>query len=209
MTPREHEPDLLASHCAGHAEAFQQLDDLYRAPMARFFYRLCHDRDRAEDLVQELFLKLVTSGDRYHAEGKLSLFLYRVATNLWIDHYRHGQVRPKLLAYDALEAAAGGGPVALAFAGKEATPAQAFAARDELAALRRAIACLTEPHREVLELAIYEGRPYGEISAVLGIPVGTVKSRMHNAVAVLRERFGVVASAVVGRPPAVRERIGA
>lgn len=206
MTPFE--DDLLARHRAGNAEAFQQLDALYRERMVRFFHRLCLDRDRAEDLVQELFLKLVTGGEHYRAEGKLSLFLYRVARNLWIDHYRHAQVRPKLHSFDAVPAP-GDRPAAPEFAGNEASPAQAFAAHEELAALRRAVACLTEPHREVVELAVYEDRPYGEISALLGIPVGTVKSRMHNAVSTLRERFGVVGAGVAGHPIERLARIGA
>jgi RNA polymerase sigma-70 factor (ECF subfamily) len=208
VPPPDDDLDLLARHCAGHAEAFQQLDALYRERMVRFFFRLCLDRDRAEDLVQELFLKLVTGGEHYRAEGKLSLFLYRVARNLWIDHYRHAQVRPKLHSWETVPAH--GGPCeAVDFAGSEATPAQSFAASDELAALRRAVACLTEPHREVVELAVYEQRPYGEISALLGIPLGTVKSRMHNAVSTLRERFGVVGVAAAGRAIERRERIGA
>ena len=56
--------------------------------------------------------------------------------------------------------------------------------------MRRALESLTEPHRLVFELAVYQERPYGEISDLLGIPVGTVKSRMHNAVQALKQMLG-------------------
>ena len=56
-----------------------------------------------------------------------------------------------------------------------------------LTSLRQALESLTEPHRLVFELAVYQERPYGEISELLQIPVGTVKSRMHNAVAALKQ----------------------
>ena len=74
--------------------------------------------------------------------------------------------------------------------GHEVDPATNAAEDEEKAKLRRAMESLTAPHRIVFELAVYQERPYAEIGQLLGIPVGTVKSRMHNAVNALKELLG-------------------
>jgi RNA polymerase sigma factor (sigma-70 family) len=73
---------------------------------------------------------------------------------------------------------------------EQPSPQEQLADGEERAALRRALERLTEPHRLVFELAVYQERPYGEISELLGIPVGTVKSRMHNATTALKQLLG-------------------
>jgi RNA polymerase sigma-70 factor (ECF subfamily) len=153
--------------------------------MVQFFYRLCWDRDRAEDLTQELFLKLMQGSRRYRPEGRLTTFIYRVATNLWIDHYRAQRPLPRLFSLDQ---ASIGDPGDIA--GPSPDPLATAAGDDEKALLRRALESLTEPHRLVFELAVYQERPYAEIGELLDIPIGTVKSRMHNAVQVLKQMLG-------------------
>jgi RNA polymerase sigma-70 factor (ECF subfamily) len=73
------------------------------------------------------------------------------------------------------------------YAAPTSTPVQQLAGDEEKAALRAALERLTEPHRIVFELAVYQELPYQEISALLDIPVGTVKSRMHNATLALKQ----------------------
>ena len=198
--------DLLAKYRDGDALAFRQLVELYRDRMVQFFYRLCWDRDRAEDLVQELFLKLILGSRRYRPEGRMATFVYRVATNLWIDHYRQQRPRPKFLSFDQAVLPGSQIDAPMDYAGHDVTPAQQLADGEEKAAMRRALESLTEPHRLVFELAVYQERPYGEISDLLGIPVGTVKSRMHNAVQAIKQMLGAAGSKaqanVVRRPRA-------
>jgi RNA polymerase sigma-70 factor (ECF subfamily) len=186
----EGEVDLLARYRDGEVGAFRQLVDLYRDRMVQFFYRLCWDRDRAEDLVQDLFLKLMLGSRRYRPEGRMATFVYRVATNLWIDYYRQLRPRPRFYSYDQVTLPGSEGDGAREYAGPGQTPVEQLSDTEEKAAMRRALDSLTEPHRLVFELAVYQGRPYGEISEVLGIPVGTVKSRMHNAVQALKQMLG-------------------
>lgn len=178
----DRDPDLLVGYRDGDPHAFRALVDHYQARMVQFFYRLCWDRDRAEDLCQELFLKLMQGCRRYRPEGKLSTFVYRVATNLWIDHYRAQRPQRRLFSLDQ---AAYDGP-AMEVAGNEPRPEQVVLDDEEKARLRKALETLTEPHRIVFELAVYQERPYAEISELLGIPIGTIKSRMHNAIAALK-----------------------
>jgi RNA polymerase sigma-70 factor (ECF subfamily) len=178
--------DYLALYQGGDAQAFQALVDAYRDRIVQFFYRLCWDRDRAEDLAQDLFLKLLLGSKRYRPEGKLVTFVYRVATNLWIDHYRQARPRPRFHSYDQAMYPADVSP-GREFDSGVATPAQLAADDEEKRALRQALERLTEPHRLVFELAVYQQLPYAEIAELLGIPVGTVKSRMHNSVAALKD----------------------
>lgn len=182
--------DLLARYRDGDGQAFRQLVELFRDRMVQFFFRLCWDRDRAEDLTQDLFLKLMLGARRYRPEGRMATFVYRVATNLWIDHYRQSRPRPRFQSYDQVTLPSGDADRPVEYAGREATPVEQVSDGEEKQALRKALERLTEPHRIVFELAVYQERPYQEISELLDIPVGTVKSRMHNAVAALKVMLG-------------------
>jgi RNA polymerase sigma-70 factor (ECF subfamily) len=179
------EVDLLVRYRDGDPRAFRALVDRYQERMVQFFYRLCWDRDRAEDLTQDLFLKLMQGCRRYRPEGKLSIYVYRVATNLWIDHYRSMRPRPAMYSLDQVLQSDRGD-----VAGPAVNPANSASADEERMRLRRALESLSEPHRLVFELAVYQERPYAEVGELLGIPVGTVKSRMHNAVQALKTLLG-------------------
>lgn len=184
------EIDWLERYRDGDAQAFRQLVDQYRDRMLQFFYRLCWDRDRAEDLAQDLFLKLMLGSKRYRPEGRMATFVYRVATNLWIDHYRQQRPRPRMFSYDQALLPDDDGGLPMTAQDREPAPATEAEHSEQRSTLRRALERLTEPHRLVFELAVYQERPYGEISELLQIPVGTVKSRMHNATLALKELLG-------------------
>lgn len=180
--PTEDAADLLVRFRDGDPLAFDALVGEFERRLVQFFYRLCWDRARAEDLTQNLFLKLLRSADRYRPEGKLATFIFRVATNLWIDQYRSERPRRRLFSLD--QALLGGErPLNAA---PEPQPDEVAELGEQKLRMRAALEQLTEPHRLVFELAIYQELPYAEISRVLGIPVGTVKSRMHNSVKALR-----------------------
>ncbi len=174
--------DLLSRFRDGDALAFDELVGEYERRLVQFFYRLCWDRGRAEDLTQNLFLRLLRGSGRYRPEGKLSTFIFRVATNLWIDHYRSERPRRPLFSLDQAMLS-GDEPV---HAAPERSPVEAAQHDEEKAQMRAALEQLTEPHRLVFELAVYQELPYAEIGRILSIPVGTVKSRMHNSVRALR-----------------------
>ena len=184
------ETDYLARYREGDKQAFRQLVEQYRERIVQFFFRLCWDRDRAEDLAQDLFLKLLVGSKRYRPEGKMLTFVYRVATNLWIDHYRAMRPRPRFHSIDQVTLPDGEAGRSFEHAGDEPTPQEKLAESEERNQLRQALERLTEPHRLVFELAVYQERPYAEISELLDIPVGTVKSRMHNAVHALKQMLG-------------------
>lgn len=178
--------DMLARFRDGDTDAFHAVVGEFEGRLVQFFYRLCWDRARAEDFTQDLFLKLLRGAKRYQPQGRLSTFIFRVATNLWIDHYRSTKPRGALYSLDQVMLK--GEPVVKTTRDQSA-PGDRMILDEEKQQLREAMTSLTEPHRIVLELAIYQEMPYAEISNVLDIPVGTVKSRMHNCVRALRSHM--------------------
>ncbi len=174
--------DLLERFRCGEVDAFEDIVGRYQTRLVQFFYRLSWDRDQAEDLTQGLFIKLLRGADRYRPQGRLSTFIFKVATNLWIDHYRSRRSRQPLYSLDqallaGFDPAAEGGVM----------PSDQAEMNEEREQLRQSLEQLTEPHRLVFELAVYQQLPYAQIGEVLEIPIGTVKSRMHNSVRALKK----------------------
>ena len=181
----ELQDDLLERFRLGDRAAFSAIVGRYQDSLVRFFFRLCWDRDRAEDFAQDVFLKLLRGARNYRPQGKLSTYLFKIATNRWIDYYRSLQPRPKLRSLDA-SLFDDEEPLADRIPSEIGDPSAATECDEERVELRKALHKLSLPHRLVFELAVHQNLPYQEISALLDIPEGTVKSRMHNSVKALR-----------------------
>ncbi len=165
---------LMAQVRTGSADAFRLLVERHQRPLLNFFARLGAST-HAEDLVQETFIRLWKYRQKYKPAAKFTTFLYTLARHAWLDYVRR-QARFQLFAQryrEEMPAATDGGLERLR------------RNLDIQAALER----LTPKLREVLVLAVHQGLPYDEIAAVLRIPVGTVKSRVFNALATLQELF--------------------
>ena len=178
--------DLLLRFQLGEREAFEEIVGRFEAPLTRFFFRLCWDRDRAEDFAQDVFLKLLRASDSYEPRGRLSTYVYRIATNRWIDHYRSLRPRPALYSLDRASQEEEQ-PILDRLAAPIVDQGEQIDEDLQKRRLREALSRLSLPHRLVFELAVYQALPYQQISELLGIPEGTVKSRMHNATRALKE----------------------
>ena len=155
-------------------DAFAVLVRRHEKMLLNFFARSGVQYD-SEDLVQQTFLRLYRYRARYVATAKVTTFLFLLARQVWIDELRRRKRHERLVSGLAAEPR----PEA---AGAEAAEATASGEMD----LARALASLPEGLRQVVELGVYQDLPYAEIGTILGIPVGTVKSRMFNALAKLR-----------------------
>jgi len=170
--------------------AFELLVKRYEMPLFNYIARMIGSRSEAEDLFQETFLRVYTHLDRFRPMGRFRPWVYRIATNLCKDHmkyrWRHRTV--------SLDNDRGGGENSLRLADRIAArnPSPSDHAREsELAGLLdTAIGDLSAKHRSVFLMARYEGLSYDDISRSLGIPLGTVKSRMNKAVHFLLDRLG-------------------
>jgi len=157
------------------------------------------DAQFAEDCAQEVFIRLYKARDTYTPDAALSTFVFRIARNLWIDAYRSRRSRPHVGSLDAPAGRASkdgnsDSPALINRVESEVgTPDMTVDHLEDQRRLRAAIEKLPEGQRAVLDLAGAQGLKYEQVSAILGIPVGTVKSRVHAAVQNLRRLMGVPA----------------
>ena len=141
--------------------------------LLNFFWRQGVSYSEGEDLVQETYLRLWKYRREYVPTAKLSTFLFLMARQVRIDALRRQSRREIREESWGREQPTSEGP-------------KAFGVREDV---RWALAKLSEPLRDVIELGVFQDLPYAEVAAILGIPVGTVKSRMHNALKELKEIF--------------------
>jgi RNA polymerase sigma-70 factor (ECF subfamily) len=168
------------------ALAFAKLLDRWEKPIQRLCLRMTGDAHRAEDLTQMTFSRVFTRRADWEPSGKFSTFLWRVALNLCHDEARRVQRRGEF-SLEALEEADGAGEAR--FAADELSPDAHAEVQERGEQVRRALAELPALYREVVVLRHYEGLKFREISEVLDIPEGTVKSRMAEALTQLNRRL--------------------
>jgi RNA polymerase sigma-70 factor, ECF subfamily len=160
---QETDPQLIRAAAAGDLDAFEQIVRLHQQHVWRFLRRLLGDGAAAEDVAQETFLRVYRRLPGFTFQSSFSTWLFQVARNAGVDELRARQRRSRLTV--ALRP----GPVESTGTGQ---------ARAEIDA---ALATLPLDLRETLVLVEVLGLRYAEAAAVLGVPVGTVKSRMHAA----------------------------
>lgn len=170
------------------AQAFAELVRRWEEPIRRLGVRILGDVHRAEDVAQEAFARVFTHRREFDPAARFSTWLWRIALNLCRDELRR---RDRRRETPWTGAGAGGeegarepgeGPVPAAEPVSEgAGPAEETERLERAEAVRRAVLRLPEPYREVVALRHYEGLRFQEVAEVLGIPEGTVKSRMVEA----------------------------
>ena len=167
----DHETELMLRIKGGDRAAFEELFRLYEKPLTNYLYRLCGNRARSEDLLQDAFLRLWKAAPTYEPSAKVSTYIFRIAHNLFLND----AARRREKALESMEAET------------RSDPGSDLNRREVVSQVQRAIEELPDGEREVLLLSEYNGFKYAEISEILGIPVGTVKSRMFSAVQKLKE----------------------
>jgi len=161
----------------GDVQAFGMLVKTYQQRLVRFAGRMLADREHAEDVAQEAFVRLWRARAHYRPQGNFGCYLLRIVRNVCLDVGR--STHPVSPLEDAEGLPAGGESL------ERQVEAQTLAC-----AVRRTVQELPEPQRVVFVLSQYEGLSYVEIAQVLDCPVGTVASRKRLAVETLRRRLG-------------------
>jgi RNA polymerase sigma-70 factor (ECF subfamily) len=172
----------------GAEAAYRELIRRYQRPVFSLIYRMVRDRELAEDLAQETFVKVLNAIDRYRPEFKFSSWVFKIANNSAIDHLRKKDLDtlsleggPDATTADRLEA------TALQIGDSGESPLEELEARELGSAIEAAIGKLRPEYRTCIILRHVEGRPYDEIAEILDLPLGTVKTYIHRARAELRE----------------------
>ena len=181
----------MVAFAEGDSDAFAALYDRYTRPLINFFYKMCYDRGVAEDLTQETFLRLVKYAARYRPEASFKTYLYTIARNLMIDRHRSRKSAPKTVSTE-VRVHEDGATLGSTIEGREVDTVKQLADREAADIVRTVLQQLPEAQRSVFVLAEAQGLKYREISEILGVPVGTVKSRMNAAVGTLRGLLGRV-----------------
>ena len=184
-------PDMtLVDRCRRNdAAAFDEVIGRYKTKLYNYIYRMVGSRDDAEDLTQEVFVRMFTSLDTFRRQSSLHTWLFRIAGNLCVDHFRRGK-KARGHAYSLDEPHQGDGGE-----GGRDVPDTTFEPhrlleRQELGEqIQQALGQLPEKLRAVLILHDIEDLPYEEIARIVGCPLGTVKSRLFHARQQLRHRL--------------------
>lgn len=177
--------DLMMLVRQGDYVAFDELYDRYRGPITRFLFSLTWDQDLAEDGLQEVFLRLYRARDRYEPSGKFSTYIFQIAKNYYLAQRRKQKTRPEVASL-AEEHRNGFRPYENLRVNQRIEPEVHLLEEYRKLGIRRAIASLPEGQMLVFVMSHFEDMKYAEIAEVLGIAVGTVKSRMFAAVNSLR-----------------------
>ncbi len=172
---------------AGHERAHRELVRRYERPVFSLIYRMVRDRERAEDLAQETFVKVLNALDSYRAEYKFSSWIFKIANNAAIDQLRRKELDTLSLdgAPDAVTPERQEG-TSLQIADGTESPLQELEARELGGQIEQAIAKLRPEYRSCIILRHVEGYPYEEIAEMLDLPLGTVKTYIHRARSELR-----------------------
>jgi len=175
--------ELLKRYVAGDERAFQELIGQYKDSVYAFLRRFLNDRNLVDDVFQETFMQLYVSRDTFDQSKPLRPWLFTIAANKAKDALRRKQrVDSTNLGsmFDSEEHSID--DVLNTLDHDDRMPYDDLIREETAAAVKRVIARMPVKLREILILAYFHKFPYAEIAGILGIPVGTVKSRLHTAV---------------------------
>ena len=188
--PPASEVDYLARYREGDPKAFRQLVDVYRDRMLQFFYRLCWDRDRAEDLTQEVFLRVHKGLPGFDGQVRFAAWLHKISTNVAISEYRRRRTLKRNRPTHSIDAPVSGtDDLYLTPASSGLDPSEVAEQGAFLAKVRACIQELPDEYREAVVLRDMESLSYEEIATALSLPLGTVRSRIHRGRLLLQHQL--------------------
>jgi RNA polymerase sigma-70 factor (ECF subfamily) len=180
--------EIVALAREGREAAYRELIRRYERPVFSLILRMVRDRQLAEDLAQETFIKALNAIGSYRPEFKFSSWIFKIANNAAIDHLRRREVdtlsidgAPNATTAEDIEA------TALQVGDRGETPLAELEARELGSAIERAIGRLRPEYRSCIMLRHVEGLAYEEIAQLLELPLGTVKTYIHRARHELRD----------------------
>lgn len=179
--------EVVASHLAGDRWAFEELVNRYNRRLLNFVYRTIGDRERAEDLIQEVFIRVHRHLHRFDQTKKFSTWIYTIASNLGKNELRNRSRNP-LVLFQTIKKHWEADHRPLEFEDTRCRPDDLYRKRHLKDLVGWAVDQLPEHHRIVFVLRELQGKTYEEIADVTECNLGTVKSRLNRA----RNRFAQV-----------------
>ena len=171
---------VVTAFLGGEERAFGELVERYQTRLLNFIYRTIGDRDRAEDLVQEVFIRVYRHLHRFDRSKKFSTWAYTIASNLAKNELRNRSRNP-LVLFQTMQGASDDEDRPLQFEDTTARPDDMYRKRHLRELVEDTVAKLPEHHRQVFVLRELEGKSYEEIAEITDCNLGTVKSRLNRA----------------------------
>ena len=171
---------LVNAYLDGETRSFDVLVERYQTRLLNFVYRIVGDRERAEDLVQEVFVRVYRHLGRFDRSKKFSTWIYTIASNLAKNELRNRSRNP-LVLFTSMTKGWEDEERPLEFEDPSSRPDDLFRKRHVRELVETSVAQLPTHHREVFMLREIEGRSYEEIAEITHCNLGTVKSRLNRA----------------------------
>ena len=180
--------DVMLRVKAGDDGAFEYLVQKYRRPMIGFMYRMAHNSAVAEDLAQEVFLRVYRSREKYEASAKFTTWLYRIATNLAVNYARdtRHERAENVVSIDEPDDDTG---LTVDLPDTSLSAEEAIVRRERMAAIRERVQALPERQRMAVVMHKYQQMDYKQISQVLKLSESATKSLLFRAYETLREQL--------------------
>ncbi|MEO5589332.1 MAG: sigma-70 family RNA polymerase sigma factor [Gemmatimonadaceae bacterium] len=176
------DPAIVELAKDGSEAAFRELISRYERPVFSLIFRMVRERETAEDLAQETFIKILNNLGRYSPEFKFSSWLFKIANNLTIDHLRRRRLKtvsieggPNAVTAESAKA------TSIAVVSGDESPLEELESRELGSAIEKAIGGLRPEYRACIMLRHVEDKSYEEISEIVKLPLGTVKTYIHRA----------------------------
>lgn len=180
--------ELVTRAQLGSEKAYRELLDRYQRPVFSIIFRMIRDREQAEDLAQETFVRVFNHIGRYDPRYKFSSWIFKIATNLTIDWIRRKELKTvsidgsrNAVTSDEMEASA------ITIVSDDENPEELLEAKELGEEIEQAIGKLRPEYRAAILLRHVEGREYQEIAEIMALPLGTVKTYIHRGRNELRD----------------------
>lgn len=183
---------LVVDYIEGDEVAFETLVHRYQDRLVNYINGIIRDYDRSIELCQDAFIRVFRNAHRYEGKYQFSTWLYRIATNLAIDEIRRRERKGRFFFRNVLDFFQPGQPEGLPLPDLRLCPERSLDKKEKASRLHSAIDSLSEKYRLAFILKEVQGLSYEEAAQVLNLSVGTVKSRIHRAKMLLRERLNGV-----------------
>lgn len=186
MSTEDADEDLMVLYQRGEVRAFEVLLSRHRKPVYNFILRFVGDKETAEDLLQEAFMRVIKGAEAYKRQAKFTTWLYTIARNLCVDQTRRRKHRKHASLDAPMDASDDAGTLLDVIPSNEMASDRKSVNKQLHQTMQRAIEALSDEQREVFLMREFLDMPFRQIADVVGVPENTVKSRMRYALEKLR-----------------------
>jgi RNA polymerase sigma-70 factor (ECF subfamily) len=186
MSTDEADEDLMVLYQRGEVRAFEILLSRHKKPVYNFILRFVGDRETAEDLLQDAFMRVIKGAEAYKRQAKFTTWLYTIARNLCVDQTRRRKHRKHASLDAPMDASDDSGTLLDVIPSNEMASDRKSVNKQLHQTMQRAVEALSEEQREVFLMRELLDMPFKQIADVVGVPENTVKSRMRYALEKLR-----------------------